>query len=153
MKNVIYNCALNILLFTLLGLAFMFPFSDFKQTEGGIEGAITIFPILLIVYLLVYPIIRYVIRKASKKEKIDDSELVFADEREKIIVSEATKTVYKVLIGGILVAIAMLGGIRFFTLFAHIDVSIYSIGILLLTVLLDAATVSYCIKWCHEYQK
>ena len=67
--------------------------------------------------------------------------------------AESTKTAYKVLICGLLVSIAALGGVKFFSLFTGMAISVYAASIALLTALLDAATIAYCVKWCAEYKK
>jgi len=147
MKKTIIQCSGNVLLFTLMGLAFMFPFSEVTQMEMGFQGSVTIFPFLLIAYLIVYPIVHYHWGKSA------DSELAYSDEREKIIVSESTKIAYKVLIGGLIITIAAIGGVKFFSLSTGMDISTYVSSIALLTALLDIATISYCAKWCWEYKK
>jgi len=136
-----------------MGLAFMFPFSEVTQMEMGFQGSITIFPFLLIAYLIVYPIVHYILVKKYHWGKSANSELAYSDEREKIIVSESTKIAYRVLIGGLIITIAAIGGIKFFSLSTGMDISTYSTSIALLTVLLDIATISYCVKWCREYKK
>ena len=147
MKKTIIQCSGNVLLFTLMGLAFMFPFSEVTQMEMGFQGSVTIFPFLLIAYLIVYPIVHYHWGKNA------DSELAYSDEREKIIVSESTKIAYKVLIGGLIITIAAIGGVKFFSLSTGMDISTYLSSIALSTALLDIATISYCAKWCWEYKK
>ena len=153
MKKTVFQCIGNVLLFTLMGLAFMFPFSEVTQMEMGFQGSITIFPFLLIAYLIVYPIVHYILVKKYHWGKSANSELAYSDEREKIIVSESTKIAYRVLIGGLIITIAAIGGIKFFSLSTGMDISTYSTSIALLTVLLDIATISYCVKWCREYKK
>jgi len=121
--------------------------------EMGFQGTVTIFPILLIAYLIVYPIVHYILVKKYHWGKSANSELAYSDEREKIIVSESTKVAYKVLIGGLIITIAAIGGIEIISLSTGMDISTYSTSIALLTVLLDIATISYCVKWCREYKK
>jgi len=153
MKKTVFQCFGNVLLFTLMGLAFMFPFSEVTQMEIGFQGTVTIFPILLIAYLIVYPIVHYILVKKYHWGKSANSELAYSDEREKIIVLESTKVAYKVLIGGLIITIAAIGGIEIISLSTSMDISTYSPSIALLTVLLDIATISYCVKWCREYKK
>jgi len=154
MRKIIIISAGNTMLFLLFGLTFLFPFSEVHQIEStGFSGTITIYPILLIIYLIIYPVAYYVIGKILKWDEKDNSELTFSDEREKVIVSEAAKTSYKVLMGGLIVIIAIIGGVRFFSLFTHENISIYFTSVLLLTMLLVISTVLYCIKWCLEYRK
>ena len=65
----------------------------------------------------------------------------------------------KVLIGGLIVTIAAIGGIKFFSLSTGMNISTYSTSIALLTVLLYIATIFYCVAifmmisvklWKHE---
>jgi hypothetical protein len=107
----------------------------------------------LIIYLIIYPVVYYTIGKILKWNKKDNSELSYSDEREKVIVSEAAKTSYKILVGGLIIIIAIIGGVRFFSLFTHENISIYFVSVLLLTILLVISTVLYCIKWCMEYRR
>lgn len=153
MKKMIFQCVSNVLLFSLFGLAFLFPFREISQSEFGFNVTFGIFPVLLIASLIAYPILYYVLAKKYCWGKKDNSELSYSDEREKIIVAEATKIAYKVLVGGVAIIIAVIGGLRFFFLFTGMNLSIYSVAIALLTLLLDAAAISYCVKWCLEYKK
>lgn len=154
MKKIVIKSVGNIILFSLFGLAFLFPFSEIGVIENvGFRTTISIYPIMLAAYLIIYPILYYILRKRLMWSKKDVSELAFSDEREKVIVAEATKTSYITLIGGLIVGIAIIGGVKLFSLFTHEDISIYFISILLMTILLVVSTVSYCIKWCLEYCK
>lgn len=110
-------------------------------------------PLLLIAYLIVYPVIYYIFTKKSPWRKGAESELTYSDEREKTIVAESTKIAYIALIGGLIISIAVIGGLKFFSLSTGMNVSIYFVSISLLTALLDIATISYCAKWCWEYTK
>ena len=156
MKGTILRCASNVLLFTLFGLAFAFPTTGVAPLETpyltGIEANITIFPIFLLAFLI-FAIIYFVLTKKLPWGKHTHSELLYSDEREKIIVAESTKTAYKTLMIGLPVAIGVLFGLRFFSLFAGLAVNIYAASILLLTALLNIAMISYCVKWCREYRK
>jgi uncharacterized membrane protein len=154
MKKTIFISVGNIILFLLFGLTFLFPFSEIYQIETtGFRGTFTIYPILLVIYLIIYPVVYYITGKKLKWNKKDNSELSFSDEREKVIVSEAAKTSYKILVGGLIVIIAIIGGVKFFSLFTHENISIYFVSVLLLTILLVVSTVFYCIKWCLEYRR
>lgn len=119
----------------------------------GFGGSVSIFPLLLIAYLIAYPVIYYILAKKYRWGKGADSELTYSDEREKIIVAESTKVAYKLLIGGLIFIIQTIGGVKFFSLFTGMEISIYATSIALLTALLNTATVLYCIKWCREYKK
>ncbi|MBN7772301.1 hypothetical protein [Clostridium aminobutyricum] len=153
MKKTIFISVGNTILFLLFGLAFLFPFSEIHLENTGFSGTITIYPILLVIYLVIYPVVYYVLGKILKWSKKGSSELTFSDEREKVIVSEAAKTSYKILVGGLIIIIAIIGGVQFFSLFTHENISIYIVSVLLLTILLVISTVVYCIKWCLEYRK
>ena len=153
MKRTLFLCIGNAGLFTLIGLAFLYPFSGVTQMEMGFQGSVTIFPLLLIAYLIAYPVIHYVLAKKYHWGEKDNSELAYSDEREKAIVAESTKIAYMVLVGGLIITIAVIGGLKFFSLSTGANISIYLVSIALLTVLLDIATISYCVKWCLEYKK
>lgn len=153
MKKTVFQCVGNVLLFTFLGLAFLYPFSEVVQTELEFGGSVSIFPFLLIAYLIAYPVIYYILAKKYRWGKGADSELTYSDEREKIIVAESTKVAYKALIGGLIFIIPAIGGVKFFSLFTGMEISIYVTSIALLTALLNIATVLYCAKWCLEYKK
>jgi hypothetical protein len=103
--------------------------------------------------LIVYPVTYHILAKRNKWGKKDNTELAYSDEREKIIVAESTKTAYKILTGGLIVIIAAIGGAELFSINTGIEISTYVISIALMTALLDAATISYCIKWCVQYKK
>ena len=154
MKKMIFVSSGNAVLFILLGLAFLFPVSEYQQTEVvGLSGTLTIFPFLLLAYLILYPSVFFVLRKMLKWNKKDSSELTFSDEREKIVVSEAVKISYRILITGLLFSIPFLGCVRLFSLFTHSEISMYFVSVLLCTLLLIISTIAYCIKWCIEYRK
>ena len=153
MKKVVFQCTGNVLMFTLLGLALLYPLTEIVQIEGGFAGSPSIFLFLLMAYLIAYPVAYGVIAKKNQWGKDNDSELAYSDEREKIIVAESTKVAYKALVGGLIFIIPAIGGVRLFSLFTGVDISAYATSIVLLTLLLDSAMVSYCIKWCCEYKK
>ena len=76
MEKIIIKSVGNILLFSLLGLAFLFPLTEIQSIENvGFRATISIYPILLAVYLIVYPIIYYILSKKLKWSKKDVSEL------------------------------------------------------------------------------
>ena len=121
MKKIIVKSIGNIILFLLFGLAFLFPFSEMQSNRNiGFSATLSIYSILLAVYLMIYPILHYVLWKRLKWSKANASELAFSDEREKVIVAEATKTSYTILIGGLIAAIAIIGGAKLFSLFTQI---------------------------------
>ncbi len=154
MKKIIIKSASNIILFLLFGLAFLFPFSKIQSFENaGFSATISIYPIMLAVYLIIYPVLNYVLWKRLKWSGTDASELAFSDEREKVIVAEATKISYIILIGGLIMSMAIIGGVKLFSLFTHEDINIYFISISLIAILLIVSTISYCVKWCLEYRK
>ena len=153
MRKTIFQCVGNTMLFTLFGLAFLFPASDVTKSEMGFSASLTIFPFLLLAFFIAYPIMYHILAKKYQWGKKNNSELSYSDEREKIIVAESTKTAYTVLIGGVLFIIAVIGGINVFSLFTGMTISIYPISITLLTLLLNIAMISYCVKWCLEYKK
>ena len=153
MKRTIFHCAGNTVLFTLFGLAFLFPFSETHRVPGGFGASVSVFPLLLLVYLAAYPLLYFIVAKKSGWQRRNASELCHADEREQAIVGASTKTAYTVLVGGLLVCIAALGGVQFFILMTQIQIDLYRLSIALATALLDIATLCYCVRWCREYQK
>ena len=153
MRRTIFLCVGNVLLFSFFGLAFLFPFSAFTPMEYGygFQARLTIFPLLLVAYLIIYPLTCHILGKRYRWGKGAGSELSCEDEREDVIVAASTKVAYQSLIGGLLVLIPAIGGVRFFSLFTGIEISIYATAIALLTVLLIVATVLYCVTWCRSY--
>lgn len=97
-------CLGNLVLFILMGLAFLFPFSEYSLVEGGfgIMFRPTVFPLLLLAYLVVYPILYAVLSRRfgwrGRFGRRPVSELSFSDERERAIVGEASKASYLVLV-------------------------------------------------------
>jgi hypothetical protein len=153
MKRTVFQCAGNVLSFTFMGLAFLFPASEVVKTETGIGASLTFFPFLMIGFPIVYFIIYLILAKKYRWGKGDNSELAYSDEREKIIVAESTKVAYKVLIGGLIFVIPAIGGANFFSIFTGTGINIYMVAITLLTLLLNTAMISYCVKWYLEYKK
>lgn len=153
MKKTVFQCIGNVFLFTLLGLAFLYPFSEIVQTEFMLGGSVSIFPILLIAYLVIYPAVYYILAKKYNWAKGSNTELAYSDEREKIIVAESTTVAYKALIGGLIFTIPAIGGVRLFSLFTGMEISVYAASVAMLTALLNIATILYCAKWCKEYKK
>jgi|GEM_PF-4137750 len=102
--------------------------------------------------MILYPIVLTVLGKKLRWGH-KASELSFRDEREQLIVAQSTKTAYYTLIGGLITAICALGGLRFFSAFSGITISIYAAAIILMTALLDVAAAAFCLKWCWEYRK
>lgn len=153
MNKMIFQCSGNAILFLLLGLAFLFPFSEIVQFEGGFGASVSIFPCLLLIYLVAFPVLYYVLAKKNRWKDKKGSELAYSDEREKAIVAEATRAAYLVLVGGLIMSIAAIGGVRLLSLATGVGISIYAVSVALLMALLVVATVTYCIKWCLEYRK
>lgn len=154
MKKMIFVCTGNTIMFILAGLAFAFPFSEVNQTENiRLSATLSLFPLLLIAYIIVYPICFYILKKAYGWNKGSSSELSFSDEREKDLSAQAAKKSYTVLMGGIISVIAILGGVQFFCLFTHQINNIYPIAIILLSAVLILSTITYGVKWCLEYRK
>lgn len=153
MKKTIFICSGNAILFLLLGLAFAFPADEVQLIEGaGFGAAVSVFPLLLLGYLMVYPLCFYVLKKLFGWHGPSDSELSYADEREKTLVAEAAKVSYVVLVGGILTVIAALGGLAFFSLFTQTSYNSYATAILLLSGVLMLSSISYGVKWCLGYR-
>lgn len=155
MKKVIFECVGNSILFLLAGMMLIHPFSEYQQNTNGFYVVVGILPIIFMVYLITFIILRFHVFKDCKKSSCDASELDYADEREKIIVAESTKTAYQVLMFSLIVSMAFLAGIRVFSLIILKDmrIDLYSVGISLFTLNLMLAMISYCVKWCIEYKK
>ncbi len=155
MKRVIFECTGNSLLFILAGIMLIHPFSEFQSSEDEFYFATGVFPAIFILYLIIFGASRLLIYKKSKKSFYKDSELSFSDEREKIIVAESTKLAYQVIITGLIIAMALLALIQFFsmTILQNMQIDIYFASITLFTLILVAAMAAYGIKWCVEYKK
>ncbi len=155
MKKVIFECIGNSILFILMGLLLIFPFSSFKADDSGFEVTLSIFPLIFFGYFILFLVIRFFILHDGKKSNFSVSELTFSDEREKIIVAESTKFSYQVMITGLIVSAAVLSGIQAFShIFSNNNfISSYSAGIALIVLNLVLGVLSYALKWCIEYQK
>lgn len=152
-------CLGNLVLFILMGLAFLFPFSEYSLVEGGfgIMFRPTVFPLLLLAYLVAYPILYAVLSRRfgwrGHFGRQPVSELSFSDERERAIVGEASKASYLVLVGGLIVIIPLLGGVKLVSDFSRAGIDMYVIAVAALTVLLAVATVTYGARWYCDYRK
>ena len=77
----------NIILFALFGLSFAFPFKDLNiVADYGVELTFSIFPILLVIYIVGYLLLNYYLKATDKIAQKDNSELYFSDEREAQVV-------------------------------------------------------------------
>ena len=155
MKKVIYECVGNSILFALMGLTLIHPFSEFSGSFEGFSAVTSVLPFIFIIYLILFAGIRFFVFRDGKKSQYHNSELSFSDEREKIIVSESTKTAYRVLVFALILSMAILAVTRFFSLtfLKNANISIYVVGVFLITMNLILAMISYCVKWCREYKK
>jgi hypothetical protein len=155
LKKVIFECTGNIILIILVGLAFINPGSTIQNNENGLEFTSSIYVAILFVYIIVFGIVRYVVLKKSKKGFFKYSETTYNDEREKIIVSNATKLSYLVTIGFLITSMAILAFMKAIsnTSIFQVDINIYTLSISLLTIAISLAFITFCIKWCIEYKK
>ena len=153
MKKTIILCTGNFILFVLFGLAFLYPAQQVRQLHPGISAGVGPIPILLLVYLIVFPVVYHLLAKKCHWGKNSGTELSALDEREQQVVAQATKAAYQVLIGGILVVVAALGGLRFFALFTDMQFDFYRWAVALLCALLAVATAVYAAVWCKAYLK
>ncbi len=155
MKKVIFECTGNSILFILVGLMLIHPFSDYQNSVNEFYFKTGIFPAIFFFYLIIFIGMRFLIYKNGMKSLYKESELTFSDEREKIIVAESTKISYQVLVGGLLVTMTLLAGIRFFSLtfLQSMEINMYAASIGLVTLNLVFAMISYCVKWCVDYKK
>lgn len=153
-KKTVFLGIANTILFFLLGLALLDPVAKVEQIgDMSFSGTLTIYPIILIGYLIFYPIAFSVFKRVTGISSRDSSELSFSDEREKVIVSEAAKTGYVVLTVGLIVGIGIIAWVNFFSLFTQTSISIYKISIILMIGLLIVSMLSYTIRWIIEYKK
>lgn len=152
-------CLGNLVLFILMGLAFLFPCSEYTLVESGfgITFKPTVFPLLLLAYLVVYPIVYAVLsrrfRWSGRFGRQLVSELSFSDERERAIVGEASKASYLVLVGGLIAIIPLLGGVKLMSDFSRAGIDMYAVAVAALTALLAIATVTYGVRWYCGYRK
>ena len=153
MKKTIILCTGNFILFLLIGLAFLYPAQQVQPLHPGVSAQVGLMPVLLLAYLLVFPVVYHLLAKKYHWGKNTGTELAAQDEREQQVVAQATKAAYQVLIGGILVVIAALGGLRFFALFTDMQLDLYHWAVALLCALLAAATVVYAAVWGKAYLK
>lgn len=155
MKKVVYECVGNSILFILSAMMLINPFASFSNDANGFEVTFGIFPVVFIIYLVAFIIVRGFVFKDSKKPLFSDSELAYQDEREKIIVAEATKAAYKVLVFSLIVSMAILAAIRAFslTVLSSWNINLYAVSVALISIILVLAMISYCTKWCIEYKK
>ena len=153
MKKTIILCTGNFILFLLIGLAFLYPAQQVQPLHPGVSAQVGLMPVLLLAYLLVFPVVYHLLAKKYHWGKNTGTELAAQDEREQQVVAQATKAAYQVLIGGILVVIAALGGLRFFALFTDMQLDFYRWAVALLCALLAVATAVYTAVWCKAYLK
>lgn len=153
MKKTIILCTGNFILFLLIGLAFSYPAQQVQPLHPGVSAQVGLMPVLLLAYLLVFPVVYHLLAKKYHWGKNTGTELAAQDEREQQVVAQATKAAYQVLIGGILVVIAALGGLRFFALFTDMQLDLYQWAVAFLCALLAVATVVYTAVWCKAYLK
>ncbi len=153
MKKTIILCTGNFILFLLIGLAFSYPAQQVQPLHPGVSAQVGLMPVLLLAYLLVFPVVYHLLAKKYHWGKNTGTELAAQDEREQQVVAQATKAAYQVLIGGILVVIAALGGLRFFALFTDMQLDLYQWAVAFLCALLAVATVVYTAVCCKAYLK
>ncbi len=95
MKKVVFESVGNVLLFVLMGLAFMFPFSRYEggATADGFSLSVHLSPLMavFVVFLVLYPIARavFVRRSGLHASTRDNLELAADDERELQITGRA----------------------------------------------------------------
>ena len=153
MKKTIILCTGNFILFLLIGLAFSYPAQQVQPLHPGVSAQVGLMPVLLLAYLLVFPVVYHLLAKKYHWGKNTGTELAAQDEREQQVVAQATKAAYQVLVSGILAVIAALGGLRFFALFTDMQLDLYRWAVALLCALLAVATVVYTAVWCKAYLK
>ena len=114
MKKVVFESVGNVLLFVLMGLAFMFPFSRYEggATADGFSLSVHLSPLMavFVVFLVLYPIARavFVRRSGLHASTRDNLELAADDERELQITGRALRTAYRVLMTCLIVGLGVL---------------------------------------------
>ena len=157
MSRTLFRCANNVILFTLFGLALLFPSLETvnNETEISLTVSLSFFALLLIIWMLINLILSIILKKKFNWAKDPLSELSTRDERENTITAASTRTAYYVLIAGLMAIMGLFALLQTTVLFFE-DRDIrffYSAAIILLTALLDIAAVAYCVRWCWEYRK
>ena len=157
MKKVVFESVGNVLLFVLMGLAFMFPFSRYEggATADGFSLSVHLSP-LMAVFLVLYPIARavFVRRSGLHASTRDNLELAADDERELQITGRALRTAYRVLMTCLIVGLGVLAAAQFLSAtFLGDAVAVYRTAVGIIAATLVAASASYCIRWCLEYRK
>ena len=160
MKKVVFESVGNTLLFTLMGLAFMFPFSRY---EGGVAAdgfslSVHLSPFLAVfeAFLVLYPIARavFVRRSGLDASTRDNLELAADDERELQITGRALRTAYRVLMTCLIMGLGVLAAAQFLSAtFLGDATAVYRTAVGIIAATLVAASVSYCIRWCLEYRR
>ena len=154
MKKMLIKCFTNIVLFILFGLSFAFPFKQFEViSDYGLEVTFSIFPILLLGYIVLYLIIYSLLKTMKIIPESDTSELYYEDEREREIVAKATKNSYVTLMAGLIGMIAILSLSQIFSVVLSFNITIYQISILLITLLLVTSSITYYLTWIRQYKK
>ena len=160
MKKVVFESVGNVLLFVLMGLAFMFPFSRYEggATADGFSLSVHLSPLMavFVVFLVLYPIARavFVRRSGLHASTRDNLELAADDERELQITGRALRTAYRVLMTCLIVGLGVLAAAQFLSAtFLGAAVAVYRTAVGIIAATLVAASASYCIRWCLEYRK
>ena len=157
MKKVVFESVGNTLLFALMGLAFMFPFSRY---EGGVAAdgfslSVHLSPFLavFVAFLVLYPIV-FVRRSGLDASTRDNLELAADDERELQITGRALRTAYRVLMTCLIMGLGVLAAAQFLSAtFLGDATAVYRTAVGIIAATLVAASVSYCIRWCLEYRR
>ena len=151
MKKVVFESVGNVLLFVLMGLAFMFPFSRYEggATADGFSLSVHLSPLMavFVVFLVLYP-------SGLHASTRDNLELAADDERELQITGRALRTAYRVLMTCLIVGLGVLAAAQFLSAtFLGDAVAVYRTAVGIIAATLVAASASYCIRWCLEYRK
>ncbi|RDB63102.1 hypothetical protein C1878_04310 [Gordonibacter sp. 28C] len=160
MRKVVFECVGNALLFSLMGLAFMFPFSRY---EGSVSASgfsfdvhLSPFMVALLAFLALYAVVRhaFVKRNGLRAHSTGNLELVADDERELQLSGRALKSAYRVLMTCLIVGLGVLAGAQFlFSAFLSDPVAVYRTAVGIIAATLVASSVSYCARWCLEFGK
>lgn len=154
MKSLLNKTISNIVLFSLFGLSFAFPFKNLNiVADYEVEITFSIFPILLVIYIVGYLLLNYYLKATNKIAQKDNSELYFSDEREAQLVNKALKIAYLTLMTGLLIMTALLALFQIFTVTSDPTINTYQLSILLITTLLITTCLTYYMSYRKEYLK
>lgn len=155
MKKVIFECVGSSVIMALMGLMLLNPFSSFREFEYGFELSIGPVAAIFAVSAALFIILKFVFMRGESSSIFRQSELDYSDEREKTIVAESAKTAYIALMLCQIISAGVIALTKVFSLdfFRGINLDIYSVCVVLLTLNMIIGLMSYCVKYCVQYKK